>query len=313
MTAKANATRYDLKTHIEHLGFRLVRALVRALPVDLASRLGAFAWRWLAPLNKRHRRAERQLALAYPDSDPRWRARTLRGMWSNLGSTFAESFVLDRLIAMPERFRLIVAPEVEAAIADERHGLVLASLHSGNWEVAVAPLVWRGLSPSGIYQKVRNPLVDADVQASRAALYPAGLMPKGASTARRAIKTVKGGGIVSVMADLRDRRGMAIPFFGRTAPSTPFPAMLARTTGAPIIAGRVIREGPAQFAIEARRIDVPRTDDREADIASATRDLHACFEAWIRERPEQWMWGHRRWGTVAVRTERSAAVIDVAS
>jgi KDO2-lipid IV(A) lauroyltransferase len=50
------------------------------------------------------------------------------------------------------------------------------------------------------------------------------------------------------------------------------------------------------FYIETERIEVPRTADRDADIAEATRRIHALFEQWIREHPEQWMWAHRRWG-----------------
>ena len=38
-----------------------------------------------------------------------------------------------------------------------------------------------------------------------------------------------------------------------------------------------------------------RTGDREADVRSAMTDVNAILERWIRERPEQWLWLHRRW------------------
>ena len=169
---------------------------------------------------------------------------------------------------------------------------------------AIIPVVWRGRRPAGVYQRIRNPLVDADIRASRATLYPGGIMEKGASTARQALKIAKAGGIVGIMSDLRDRRGVAVDFFGRPAPSTPFPAMVARMTGATLVAARVVRTGPARFVVEGAIVDIPRTVSREADITRATQDLHAVFERWIREHPGQWMWGHRRWGAVAIRSER---------
>ena len=35
--------------------------------------------------------------------------------------------------------------------------------------------------------------------------------------------------------------------------------------------------------------------DRDADVLNATANLHARFEEFVREAPEQWMWAHRRW------------------
>ena len=32
-----------------------------------------------------------------------------------------------------------------------------------------------------------------------------------------------------------------------------------------------------------------------ADAVAGTAALHAQFEAFIRQAPEQWMWAHRKW------------------
>ena len=114
--------------------------------------------------------------------------------------------------------------------------------------------------------------------------------------ALKLVRIVRDGGAVAVLADLRDRRGAAVPYFGQPAPSTTFPALLARTTGATLVAGRVVRSGPVRFFIEGEVIEVPKTPDRDADIIEGTQRIQACFERWVREHPDQWMWAHRRWG-----------------
>ena len=37
------------------------------------------------------------------------------------------------------------------------------------------------------------------------------------------------------------------------------------------------------------------TGNRAADVASLMASVNATLERWIRERPEQWFWVHRRW------------------
>jgi Kdo2-lipid IVA lauroyltransferase/acyltransferase len=38
-----------------------------------------------------------------------------------------------------------------------------------------------------------------------------------------------------------------------------------------------------------------RKGSREEDVYATTALIQNCFEAWIRERPGEWMWVHRRW------------------
>ena len=114
---------------------------------------------------------------------------------------------------------------------------------------------------------------------SRRERYPRGLFEKGAHVARKLMRIVREGGAVSLMADLRDRRGVLVPFFGRPAPSTTFPALICRTSDAVLVAARVIRTKGARFIIEGEFVEVPRTQDRDADVEEATRRIQALFEA----------------------------------
>jgi KDO2-lipid IV(A) lauroyltransferase len=100
---------------------------------------------------------------------------------------------------------------------------------------------------------------------------------------------------MGILADLRENAGIKVPFFGMPAPSTTFPAMVARSLDVPLLVQQTVREPGVRFRFRLETIDVPRTDDRDADIAAATARVQAAFERNIRERPEQWMWSHRRW------------------
>ncbi len=140
-----------------------------------------------------------------------------------------------------------------------------------------------------------NPYVDKYTAKLRAPQYEGGLLPKTPATARALMRKARENCCPAFLADLRDDRGAAVPFFGRPALSTTYPAVLARTVGLPLYACAVFRKPGVRFSIRIEPIPVPQTNDRAADALAATGALQAQFEAFIREAPEQWMWGHRRW------------------
>ena len=275
--------------------FRLLAALIRALPVETASNLSGAMWRAIAPRLKRHARALSHLAFAFPEKTDAERDAIARDMWETLGRTFAEAFHLDHIVA---EGRLDYAPleTYDALLARPPGGVVLASLHFGNWELAAAGAPRAGLKLAGVYQAIKNPYVDAYVTSLRSALYPGGLYPKAPDTATALMRYVKRGGALAILADLRDRNGVPAEFFGRIAPSTPYPALLARSLDLPLYAARVVRLPGVRFRIETEELTIPRDGDRKADVAAATQILQSRFEDWVREAPAQWMWAHRRWG-----------------
>ncbi len=131
----------------------------------------------------------------------------------------------------------------------------------------------------------------------RAHFYPLGLFSKGHDTVMKLMRIVRNGGSVwPCWRTCASTRGMAAPFFGRPAPSTPFPALLARARACRSSRAGCSGTDGARFVVTAEIVPVPRTHDRDADVRQATAALHAVFERWIREAPGQWMWGHRRWG-----------------
>ena len=282
----------ELRHRLEFAGFRMVESVARALPLEVASKASGLAWRLIAPRLYRQERVLRNLALAYPEMSEAKRKALAANMWENLGRTFGESFHLEK-IASDGRVSFESEAQIDAIAGSG--SCVVCGLHLGNWELVAYASKRLGVPFTGVFQRISNPYVDAETHKMRAFLYEGGLLPKTPVTARKLLKAAKSGGYPAFLADLRDDRGASVPFFGHPARSNVFPALLARTTGLPLYAGAAFRLPDVHFRIRAVRIPIPETDDREADAVAATAALQAQFEAFIREAPEQWMWGHRKW------------------
>ena len=280
--------------YIEYAALRLVYALVRAVPLSIGTRISAAIVGWIGPLTSRHRRALDHLKLAMPELTDGEREKIVRGMWRNIGTVIVEALQFDRLARETDRFTHNFNG-VDRIIKEAPEGCVFVSCHLANWEILPMALRATHRVPAGVYQKLANPLSDAFLKGVREPYYPGGLFPKSHSTARHLLAVAKGGGDIAVLADLRDLRGVQVPFFGKLAWSTPFPAMIARSFDRPILAACPVRIGPSRFRFDYREIEVPHTEDRDADIAAATANIQACFEDWIREHPDQWLWTHRKW------------------
>jgi KDO2-lipid IV(A) lauroyltransferase len=282
----------ELRYRLEYAGFRLIQAGISARPLEAASRETGMAWRLIAPRLHRHKRALSNLALAFPDMPLAERERIADDMWENLGRTFAEGFFLEQIMA---EGRVTFEPMEQLREIARGGPCIVCGLHLGNWELVAYAGKLMGAPFTGVYQRLSNPYVDAATLKLREAVYEGGLLPRTTATARTLLKTARQGGYPAFLADLRDDRGAAVPFFGALARSTVFPALLARTTGLPLYAGAAFRRPDVHFVIRGARIPVPETNDREADAIVATAALQKQFETFIREAPEQWMWAHRKW------------------
>ena len=288
---------------LEYVLLRAIIGAVRLMPLDTARELSAKAWRLLAPYGRRHRRALDNLAIAFPEKSLAERQAIAMEMWGNLGRVMAETMLLDRILEEPERIE-IENPQLLGRYAGKVGAAVTCSLHMGNWELAMWPLTKAGAKPAAVYRLVDNPYIDLYLREQRQALYPGGLFARGKmmgvklgyDTARMIASYVREGGRLGFLADRYEAKGIKVPFFGKPAASNVVPVMLARRAGARLWAGRCIRIGKhSRFKVVIREIKVPWTDDPNADIEAVLTDLHAQFEAWIREHPEQWMWSNRRW------------------
>jgi KDO2-lipid IV(A) lauroyltransferase len=90
-----------------------------------------------------------------------------------------------------------------------------------------------------------------------------------------------------------------VPFFGAAARFPLGAATLARSTGCPIIPLFSLyadeRRRTVRVCYEAP-IEVERTRDRAADLASATARLVAVYERYVRAHPDQWFNFYDFWG-----------------
>lgn len=284
---------------LEALLLRCCLWLLRRMSPAAASNLGGGIARTVGPLLPVTRVGDANLRLAFPAMKPAARRRVLRNVWDNLGRTTAE------LAHLGDLRRTAAGPgweiEGEAVILEAmRQGgpVVLISAHCGNWEIQPAVCAALGRPMSSFYRPPGNPFVAGLLEdlRRRAAGPGTGYFAKGSPGARAALAHLRGGGLLGLLIDQKMNDGIAAPLFGHLAMTAPAAATLALRFGCKVIPTHVVRLGPARLRVVVDPpMPHPSTGDRQADIASFTAAMNATLEGWIRERPGEWLWLHRRW------------------
>ncbi len=274
-------------------------ALARELPLESVHRFGEIAGWLIYRLGpKRRRLADRNLALCFGDRfDAAQRARITLHSVQNLAKTMLE---LLRLPAMSEReweeqVTVRGQEHVEAVLAEGR-GVILATAHFGNWELVAATCVRLGWEGQVVARDAND---RPTAQVINSAREGAGVKVLAREDIREMLRTLKAGKFLGILPDQHAKSGgIWLDFLGRPASTFTGPATLARRTNAAIIPCFGSRRPDETIDVYfLPPLQVPHTDDRNADIRQATQALNDVLGNEIRKHPEQWLWTHDRWRT----------------
>jgi len=219
-------------------------------------------------------------------------------VFQNFADSFATAYLL--YAAGRARPRPVVhqgEPHVREALRLGR-GAIVGTAHLGNWQIGSQALERWGLPVNVVMAEEPDPRVQAMIEGMRDrklnVIYSSGSVFSSLA-ARSALQR---GEIVAMQVDrLMGSGSMEVEFFGAKARFPTGPAILARTTGAPLVPAFAVRraDGAHVFAAEAP-IVVRSTRDREADVRDALERTVAALETWIRRYPLQWFNFFPYWG-----------------
>ena len=101
---------------------------------------------------------------------------------------------------------------------------------------------------------------------------------------------------IGLLIDQKLNEGVEAKFFGHPAMTGDAFAQFAIRLKCPVVPIRIERLEGVKFRVTVEDpMVVPHTGDRKADVATMVQAANDQLERWIRERPEQWLWVHKRW------------------
>lgn len=280
-----------------------VARMPTALAYALADALLPAVWAWgLAHelrAGRRGRGARRNLRIAYRDSlGPLAAWRLLARNGRHLTHLAVDVCRMPRLDAA--RIDRHFDPDSLAplrALLSEGRGLLCVSAHLGPWELLGHAASIAGLPVTVVVRALGSPSLDRVLERIRSSGGQRCVPQRGALLALR--KVLARGEVAGLLLDEDERRSpLFAPFLGTLAATSPAAAFLQQVSGAPIAVVSCERTARARFRLRVWRvIRPPATADREQALRSVTAAINAALGDAILARPEQWLWGGRRFAT----------------
>lgn len=284
-----------IRYFIEGVLLHFLMFIFRLMPLDMASACGGWIGRTIGPRLAASRKALNNIERALPHLNEQQRKNIVKGMWDNLGRVMAEYPHLKKIAQ--ERVSFVDEHNIIPQIQKQQNVCIYITAHLANWEVAASSILMQhNISFNAIYREPNNPMVRRLLDNARTLGGKFKTFPKSTAGMRDILKSLKNKEHLGILIDQKYNEGISAPFFGHDAMTSTAFAELAHKFDAPILPGRVERLDGAHFRITLYPV-INTKDDTGAprDTTEIIAQSHRYLESWITERPEQWLWLHKRW------------------
>lgn len=248
-------------------------------------------------------RVRANLRLAYGRADER----LVRAVFRHFAEASVDLVFFRRLFdpgRFDEQFRF-EGGALEHYRETKAEAAVFVTGHFGNWELYGTALAHLGFPIAPVARPIESAWFARWLDRFRSdhgqeVISKANALPM-------AMKALRDGACVAFLMDqAAGRHGIPVAFFGRPAMTYTAPAALALKFGVPLYAGYSTRLGDGlRYRCFAEHVEVDG-----GDIEAVTAKLNGILEGYVRARPEQWWWFHRRFKPM--RTERAGKPLDAA-
>jgi KDO2-lipid IV(A) lauroyltransferase len=275
-------------------------AMALARPAQAMPSLAARLLYRLVPL--RRKVVLDNLRRVYGDSaDAAEITRLAQAHYGHLGRLLWE-FLWYPWLSRARKLAMVRVENIDAVLGAHAQGkgVLILTGHFGNFEVATTAGLASFPQAHGRFHFVRRPIrpewLDKLVtRRFRKAGF--GVLPKRGGL-DAILDRLAAGDLVVFPFDQHAQRkdGVQVEFFGHPAGTFRSLAVIALSTGAPVVPASCWRESDGNHVL---RFEAPLTAVEDADANEAirltTRAFNRALELLIVRRPEQWWWVHRRW------------------
>ncbi len=286
--------RYFLEAVLLHILF----TFFKMLSPEKASNTGGWIGKTIGPNLSVNRKAKRHLENALPEKKPDEIDMIISGMWDNLGRVMAEYPHLEEI---SKKYTEVIDNANLPQYLEKNIPVIFIGAHIGNWEInGMATLTQLNHPIDLTYRAPNNPWAGKLLEKARTLDGKLKAYPKSMESGRLILQALKNSSSIGILVDQKYNEGIESNFFSLPAMTNPIFVQLSQKFKCPVIPVRNERIKGCKFRLTVcEPIVTIQQDQTVRSVEDVIEDTHKIIECWIKERPEQWIWIHKRWKSLS--------------
>ena len=149
-----------IKVIIEYFFIISLFKLLSILPLNFVSFIGGIVFRAIGPFTKTNKIAKKNYIKIFPSANEKEINKQTALSWSNIGKTFFELSILNKIIFSKNSKINIEGKENIEKIINNKEQVIFIGIHESNWEILLPTIDKIGLPVGGIYRHINNPYIN---------------------------------------------------------------------------------------------------------------------------------------------------------
>jgi len=266
------------------------------LPFKAATNFGGWIGRTIGPHIPLSNRARSSLKKCFPNITSSEIEKIVVEMWDNYGRLIAEyAHATEFWNGKTLKHIEVVGTEYLKQLQDDGKPGIIFTAHTGNWQMITLAAQSVDFDLTQMYRAANNPWVDA-LMLKCQKLAVKNVITKKKSGPKGLLSLIKNGDHALLLIDQKMGEGISVPFLGRKAMTAKGIARLYLNQKCPLLPARSERLTHSSFRVTFYPpIKFTPSQDYDKDMYDLLFHINSMIGEWVKERPGQWLWIHRRW------------------
>lgn len=266
------------------------------LPFKASVTFGGWIARKVGPRLSLNNRARSNLKKCFPEKTTTEIEKISVEMWDNYGRLMAE-YVKAHVFwdgKTLNNIEIVGIENLKRFQEDQKPGIIFTA-HLGNWQMISLAAQSIGFDLTQMYRPPNNPWVDSLMLKCQKATVK-NVITKGNGGPKEFLSLIKRGDHALLLVDQKMGEGVAVPFLGREAMTATGIAKMYLNQNCPLLPARSERLHGSHFRVTFYPpIEFESKGDSKKDIYALLLHINTLLGEWVKKRPGQWLWLHRRW------------------
>jgi KDO2-lipid IV(A) lauroyltransferase len=266
------------------------------LPFKTSVAFGGWIGRTLGPFSPLSKRARKSLKKCFPHLTATEIEQLIVEMWDNFARLAAEYANADAFWDGKTLHNIEIKglENLKNFQNDGKPGIIFTA-HTGNWQMITLAAQSVGFDLTQMYRPANNPWVDA-LMLKCQKLAVKNVITKSKGGPKNLLSLIKKGDHALLLIDQKMGEGISVPFLGREAMTAKGVARMYLNQHCPLLPARSERLEGSRFRVTFYPpLEFIPSRDHTKDMYDLLLKINTMVGEWVKERPGQWLWIHRRW------------------